>query len=240
MRGMSAALQTPPKYSRRRPELTPCYKILQGHLDTFIAEREAEGRPLPDYIKEEFEAYMRCGIPAFGFLRLKCKSCEEEIFVAFSCKKRGFCPSCCAKRMVEAATHLTDNVLPMVPYRQFVISFPIPLRYWMHSNKKLFAKIHSLVIKQLHTYYKQKAQTMGLAESTPGSISFTQRWGSALNLNPHFHVICADGVYINHLGKARFKNIDPITDNEVAELITKISERVLKYLQRQGYLNNEG
>jgi hypothetical protein len=64
MRGMSTALQTPPKYSRRRPELTPCYKILQGHLDTFIAEREAEGRPLPDYIKEEFEAYMRCGIPA--------------------------------------------------------------------------------------------------------------------------------------------------------------------------------
>ena len=85
MRGMSAALQTPPKYSRRRPELTPCYKILQGHLDTFIAEREAEGRPLPDYIKEEFEAYMRCGIPAFGFLRLKCKSCEEEIFVALDC-----------------------------------------------------------------------------------------------------------------------------------------------------------
>ena len=32
---------------------------------------------------------------------------------------------------------------------------------------------------------------------------------------------------INHLGKARFKNIDPITDNEVAELITKISERVI-------------
>jgi len=41
-------------------------------------------------------------------------------------------------------------------------------------------------------------------------------------------------------GKARFKNIDPITDNEVAELITKISERVLKYLRKQGYLNNEG
>jgi len=82
----------------------------------------------------------------------------------------------------------------MVPYRQFVISFPIPLRYWMHSNKKLFAKIHRLVIKQLHTYYKQKAQTMGLAESTPGSISFTQRLGSALNLNPHFHVICADSL----------------------------------------------
>ena len=240
MRSMSAALKPSAQYSRRRPEFTPCYKILQGHLNTFIADREAEGRPLPDYIKEEFEAYMRCGIPAFGFLRLKCKSCDEEIFVAFSCKKRGFCPSCCAKRMAEAATHLVDNVLPHVAYRQFVISFPIPLRYWMHSNRKLFAKIHSLVIKELHAYYKEKARSQGTNDSTPGSISFTQRWGSALNLNPHLHIICPDGVYTNHQGKAKFRNIDAITDDEVAELISKISERILKYLRRLGYLNKEG
>ena len=38
--------------------------------------------------------------------------------------------------MAEAATHLTQNVLPLVPYRQFVVSFPIPLRYWLHTNKR--------------------------------------------------------------------------------------------------------
>ena len=144
--------------------------------------------------------------------------------------------------MVEAATHLTDNVLPMVSYRQFVISFPIPLRYWMHSNKKLFAKIHSLVIKQLHTYYKQKAQTMGLAESTPGSISFTQRWGSALNLNVHFHTLCLEGVFVEPAkpdGSIRFEQLPPPTDEQVGTMVEKIAERVIKLLRKRGYLKEE-
>jgi ribosomal protein S27E len=107
-----------PTYSRRRPELTPCYKIIQENIESFIAEREAEGRPLPEHAIEEFDEYLRCGIPAYGFLRLKCKDCDKEQIVAFSCKRRGFCPSCTAKRMAEASAHLVDNVLPLVPYRQ--------------------------------------------------------------------------------------------------------------------------
>ena len=55
-----------PRYARRRPEFTPCYRIVQEHLSTFVAEREVEGRPLPKYVLEEFEAYLKCGIPAYG------------------------------------------------------------------------------------------------------------------------------------------------------------------------------
>ena len=80
-------------YARRQPELTPCFKIVQGSLNTFIAERSAEGRPLPGYVVKEFDAYLKCGILAYGFLRIVCKDCSEEKIVAFSCKKRGFCPS---------------------------------------------------------------------------------------------------------------------------------------------------
>ena len=170
-------------YKRRRPENTPCYQIIQKHLETFIADRQAEGRPLPDYVLKEFDAYLRCGIPAYGFLRLQCKSCQDEKIVAFSCKKRGFCPSCTSKRKAEAAAHLIDHVLPHIPYRQFVISFPIPLRYWLQMNRKLYAKIHSIAIKQIHRHYIIKAQALGLRNPKPGSISFTQRFGSALNLN---------------------------------------------------------
>ena len=48
--GIAATKEKCFTYSRRRPELTPCYRILQEELDTFIAERQAEGRPLPDYV----------------------------------------------------------------------------------------------------------------------------------------------------------------------------------------------
>jgi hypothetical protein len=54
---------------------------------------------LPDFVKKEFEEYLKCGILAHGFLRAKCDSCKHERLLAFSCKRRGFCPSCGAKRM---------------------------------------------------------------------------------------------------------------------------------------------
>ena len=61
----------------------------------------AQGRPLPDYIQREFEDYLKCGRLEHGFLRVRCTSCHQEQLVAFSCKRRGFCPSCGARRMAD-------------------------------------------------------------------------------------------------------------------------------------------
>jgi hypothetical protein len=36
-----------------------------------------------------------------GFARIRCPDCEEERLLYFSCKPRGFCPSCHAKRREE-------------------------------------------------------------------------------------------------------------------------------------------
>jgi hypothetical protein len=227
-------------YKRRRPELTPCYRIIQNHLNTFICDRDREGRPLPSYVIKEFEAFLECGIPAYGCLRLACRSCLKEQIVAFSCKKRGFCPSCCAKRQVEAATHLVDHVLPMAPYRQFVVTFPIPMRYWLHSNKDLFAKVYRIIIQEIHSYYKTKALASGIKDPRPGAISFTQLAGSALNLNPHLHILFCDGIFAGGGETFRFRNLDAITDKEVEKLLTDISSKVAKLLKRQGYLNHEG
>jgi hypothetical protein len=53
----------------------------------------------------------------------------NEKLVVFSCKRRGFCPSCGGRRMAQTAAHLVDHILPRVPVRQGVLSLPIPLRY---------------------------------------------------------------------------------------------------------------
>ena len=179
-----------------------------------------------------------------GCLRFVCKSCQKEQVVAFSCKKRGFCPSCCVKRQVEAASHLVDHVLPMAPYRQFVVTFPIPMRYWLHSNKELFSKVYRIIIKEIHSYYKTKALASGIKDPKSGAISFTQLAGSALNLNPHLHILFCDGVFsgINQNGAEtfRFRNLETITDKEVEKLLLEISSKVLKLLKKQGYLNHDG
>ena len=50
-----------------------------------------------------------------GFLRVRCEDCHHERLVAFSCKRRGICPSCGARRMAEGAALLVDDVLPHQP-----------------------------------------------------------------------------------------------------------------------------
>ena len=46
-----------------------------------------------------------------------------------SCKGRGVCPSCNAKRAHVTAVHLVERVLPHVPYRQWTLSFPHRVRW---------------------------------------------------------------------------------------------------------------
>jgi hypothetical protein len=43
---------------RRRPEFTPCYRIIQDHIETFIQARIGEGWPLPEYVLREFDAFL--------------------------------------------------------------------------------------------------------------------------------------------------------------------------------------
>ena len=84
----------PVHYERRRPEDTTLYQVVQEPLETFLAQMEAEtGARLPDFVKDEFDAFLECGIVALGFLCLRCAQCAHAKLVAFSCKRRGFCPS---------------------------------------------------------------------------------------------------------------------------------------------------
>ena len=104
-------------YERRRPEETTLYQLIQENVETFFAQVEAEtGAGLPDFVKDEFEAFLDCGILANGFLRLRCPDCAHEKLVAFSCKRRGFCPACGARRMAETAAHLVGEERPFVQW----------------------------------------------------------------------------------------------------------------------------
>ena len=65
-KGRSAARRAPPfiappGYARHKPEETLLYHLVEQHYPTFLAAREAAGRPLPRYVQDEFEAYLKCG-----------------------------------------------------------------------------------------------------------------------------------------------------------------------------------
>ena len=114
-----AALTPPASYERHRPEETPLYGIVAIYYPKFLARLEAEGASLPQLVQQEFDDYLKCGLLEHGFRRVKYDARSHEHLVAFSCKRRGFCPSCGARRLVESAAHRVDHVLPEQPIRQW-------------------------------------------------------------------------------------------------------------------------
>ena len=132
----SPAFLDPPGYARHRPERTLLYQLVEQHYAAFRELRAAAERPLPDFVQQEFEAYLKCGRLEEGFLRVRCEQCHAEKLVAFSCKKRGFCPSCGGRRMAETAALLADEVLPDRPLRQWVFSLPHALRFLLAINSE--------------------------------------------------------------------------------------------------------
>src|SRR6266702_43148 len=90
---MAPAIAT---YEPRDPSRTVLYKVVADHLEIFLASLDADpdAKGLPAYVQREFYDYLQCGILAHGFLRLGCDTCQKELLLPFSCKRRGFCPSC--------------------------------------------------------------------------------------------------------------------------------------------------
>ena len=118
-------------YHPRHAEDTLLYEVFADHLETFLARQRRRDRIVPRFVERELRAFLDCGIPAHGFLRLYCHACRHSRIVPFSCKGRGFCPSCGGRRMADTAAHLMDRVFPEVPIRQWVLSLPHALRYRM-------------------------------------------------------------------------------------------------------------
>ncbi len=107
---------------RHRPEDTAPYQAVQAHWPAFRERAEARSG-LPKFVIKEFQGYLDC-----GRLRLECRECGYSELVAFSCKLRGFCPSCIGRRMADVAVHLEERVLPRVPIRHWICSLPWGLR----------------------------------------------------------------------------------------------------------------
>ena len=88
-------------------------------------------------------------------------------------ERRGFCPSCGARRMAESAALLVDEVLPHQPMRQLlpwmacsramqeqlprVLSFPYPLRFLLSSNPQVMSKVLGIVNRVISTHLIKNA-----------------------------------------------------------------------------------
>jgi hypothetical protein len=218
-------------YQRRRPEKTLLYRTIEAYWPLFVVEQARVGKKLPLFIHQEFDDYLKCGIPEFGFVRTYCYQCQYSGVVAFSCKRRGFCPSCSGRRMNDEAGHIIKNVIPEITTRQWVLSFPYKIRYVLSHNQKLTNELLKIFIRTIQSYQRRRIQNKN---AKIGAITFIQRFGSALNLNVHFHTLMTDGVYILQKDHTYlFQRLPQPTHEDLQTLVNKIKIKIERKIQKQ-------
>ncbi|MBX7145549.1 MAG: transposase zinc-binding domain-containing protein, partial [Oligoflexia bacterium] len=98
-----------------------------------------------------FDEYLNCGLLAHGAALVYCDACKHSLLVAFSCKKRGICPSCGAKRAVKFGEHLYDSVLEKVPHRHCGFTLPKRLRVYFRYDRSLNNILFQAAAIAVHT-----------------------------------------------------------------------------------------
>ena len=184
----------------------------------------------------QFTDYLDCGILARGFARVRCGDCGNELLVGFSCKRRGICPSCNARRMHDTAAHLVDRVFPLeVGTRRWVLSLPFQLRFLLARRGGLRREVLRVFLRAITAW---QCRTAGVRRGRGGAVVFLQRFGSLLNLNVHYHCLVLEGVYTTREsdGAAVFHPVRAPTTEEVAQLAAQVAARVRGLLERHGLL----
>jgi ribosomal protein S27E len=142
-------------YRQRHPEHTVFYRVFFHYFEQFLQEYENRFEKEYGYfrpvIQEVVEKYLDCGNPMSGFARIRCPDCGEERLLMFSCKTRGFCPSCHAKRRQEIFTHEVFSLL--LRKKLIGLSLVQKILHWRHTG----FNVHS----QVRAQTKSEAERIG-------------------------------------------------------------------------------
>src|SRR5262249_54329324 len=225
-------------YERRRPEYSALHRVVRENLMTLYAATDDgdAGATLPAFVRKELEGYLDCGSLCRGFAVLACTTCHERRLVAFSCKSRGFCPSCLGRRMAQTACNLLDHVLPHVPLRQWVLTLPHELRRPLAYDRELLAKVGRIFVSSVLGFYRRRlggdeAKGHGMG----GAVVVVQRSSSDLKLNPHFHAVFLDGVYRSAARDGPvFAALPRLSTSDVADVLQTVRVRIIRFLVRRG------
>jgi hypothetical protein len=220
-------------YHPRHPERTVLYRVLFHYFDRFLIEYESRFEKqngfLRPIIKEVVQRYLDCGNPRCGFARIRCPDCHTEHLLMFSCRTRGFCPSCHAKRLEEWGEWVRETLLLDVPHRQVVFTIPRMLRIFFKYNRRLLGELCRSALRSLACYF---AAVTG-SELMPGVIAAIQTFGTRINFHPHLHFLVTEGG-VDETGI--FHKIPRIDDSRLAELFAR---EVLRFLVHKELLSPE-
>ena len=228
-----------PSDSRPRPALLVSQSRLGVKLETIDHSLSQKGGARPHLsVVTALEKFVECGVMRYGVVRFRCPECGKDMFVAFSCKRRGLCPSCDAKRSAIITAQALDRLLAFVPYRQWVLVIPKRLRYFINRSPELAGQLSKLLAREINRFLCRNNA------GTPAQLHFIQRFGGALNLHIHVHAVVSDGVFELKTGgigrkKLVYTPVPVPTAEQLADIVTAIRKKLIRRICRTSGLSRE-
>ena len=245
------AIPKPKLCNPRHPERTLLYQTVAEHYDSWLElasagqlDGQGDYRTPKPFVRKALAKYLECGIFALGFARTRCDDFGHDYFVAFSCKGRGVCPSCTTRRMVETAAHLCDHVFPRLPVRQWVLSVPKRLRYFMQRDGTVLNMVLRIFLRVIEQTVQASspgsvsADKASRASPHIGAVAFIHRFGSSLNEHVHFHVCVVDGVFEATESGITFHLANSIDADAAAQAQATLRRRILRAFVGRGLLES--
>lgn len=219
-------------YIARRPWDSPLYRLIYHYRDELEYRWselfEEQYGFLRRVVLDAFDRYLNCGILRHGAARARCEKCNHSVLIAFSCKRRGVCPSCQAKRGVLFAEHLNEEVLLQQPHRHLVFSIPKRLRIYFRYDRSLFRLLY---LAAWETWSEHVRETHPNGNS--GAVMALHTAGDLLNWHPHIHSIVLNGAVLDDGHFLEIQNVDS------AKLEQRFSEKVFGALLGEELLSED-
>ena len=217
-------------------------ELVRRCVPSLVDLLESRDRYLQAHVVRYLDRFGTCGDPTLGFALLRCV-CGRHKVLSFRCHGRALCPTCGGRAMASGAAHLVDRVLPDVTVRQWVLSVPWPRRYLFARRPELCAGARRRVWRQLSRWYARRAEAVrGERGGSTGAVVVVQRFGSALNLNVHFHMLLLDGVFVPDDSEprgVRWVRVPAPSTEEVQALVVELARDLEAWLSREGYGTDE-
>jgi hypothetical protein len=135
--------------------------------------------------------------------------------------------------MEDAADHLVHDVFPSVPVRQWVVSFPRRIRFLAARDPAFCSRLLDLFTRAVFAWQRRRGRLVGVADPRTGGCTAVQRFGSAINLNVHFHTLTPDGVFdLSRPGRGLFVRLPAPSEEELKRILTRVIGRVTRHVAR--------
>ena len=175
-------LEPPPLYRPRNARASLLYQLLEAYYEDVKAiweERfEKKFGFWRGFVDTVVARYLDCGVAEAGFARLRCDTCHSERLLTLSCKQRGICPSCDAKRAAAFAAFLKDELIENVGHCLWTFTMPKMLRPFFMRDRKLLSDLARLAYETIKQLMCEAAG--GDENARPGVVCIPQTFGSLL------------------------------------------------------------